>query len=102
MLSLLLITAALTAQYPSASKPAQDTSATKRAPAAARTQQAAPKDDRSVGAPVSRMAFHDRMRELWTDHIVYTREFIVTAAAGLPDTSEITQRLLRNQDELGE
>ena len=96
MLSLLLITAALTAQYPSASKPAQDTSATKRTTATTRTQQATSKD------AVSRAAFHDRMRELWTDHIVYTRNFIVAAAANQADTAEVAQRLLRNQDEIGD
>jgi hypothetical protein len=96
MLSLLLITA-LAVQYPPpASKSATDTSATKRATATTRSQQTAPKD------AVSRLAFHDRMRELWNDHIVYTRNFIVSAAAGVADTAEVTQRLLRNQDEIGE
>jgi hypothetical protein len=42
------------------------------------------------------------MRELWGDHIVYTRNFIVSAAAAQADTSEVLQRLLRNQDEIGE
>jgi len=42
------------------------------------------------------------MRELWSDHIVYTRSFIVSASAALPDTAEALQRLLRNQDEIGE
>ncbi|MFN2581474.1 MAG: hypothetical protein ABR498_01890 [Candidatus Dormibacteria bacterium] len=42
------------------------------------------------------------MRELWSDHNVYTRSLIVSAAAGLPDTADVAQRLLRNQDEIGE
>jgi hypothetical protein len=42
------------------------------------------------------------MRELWGDHIVYTRSFIVSASAGNADTAEVLQRLLRNQDEIGE
>src|SRR6185312_238151 len=49
-----------------------------------------------------RTVFHDRMRELWGDHIVYTRSFIVSASAGNADTAEVLQRLLRNQDEIGE
>lgn len=93
MLSLLLI-AALAVQTPPASKPTQDTTASKR------TTTAAPRG--SSQTAVSRMAFHDRMRELWADHIVYTRSFIVSASAGLADTSEVLQRLLRNQDEIGE
>ena len=93
MLSLLLITA-LAVQNPPASKPTQDTTASKR------TTTAAPRG--SSQAAVSRMAFHDRMRELWSDHIAYTRSFVVSASAGLADTSEVLQRLLRNQDEIGE
>jgi len=93
MLSLLLITA-LAVQTPQTSKPATDTAATRR------TTTAAPRG--TSQSAIGRQAFHDRMRELWTDHIVYTRNFIVSAAATLPDTSEVLQRLLRNQDEIGE
>jgi len=95
MLSLLLITA-LAVQYPppASSKPATDSAAQKRPTVAA------PRG--TSQAVVGRMAFHDRMRELWSDHIVYTRTFIVSVAGGLPDTAEVLQRLLRNQDEIGE
>ncbi|HET8713959.1 MAG TPA: hypothetical protein VFM23_09805 [Gemmatimonadales bacterium] len=92
MLSLLLI-ATMAVQNPPASKPTQDTTASKR------TATAAPRG--SQGA-VNRIAFHDRMRELWTDHIVYTRSLIVSTTAGLPDTAEVLQRLMRTQDEMGE
>src|SRR2546430_17596585 len=101
MLSVLLITAALAVQYPPASKPATDTSASRRPAATSRSTQAAPRDT-TRSAAVSRTTFHDRMRELWNDHIVYTRNFIVSAAAGTADTAEVAQRLLRNQDEIGE
>ena len=47
------------------------------------------------------MALHDDMRKLWEDHIVYTRNFIVDAAAGLPEQQATTERLLRNQDDIG-
>jgi hypothetical protein len=93
MLSLLLITA-LAVQSPQTSKPATDSTAPRRSTTAVPrgTSQSA----------IGRQAFHDRMRELWSDHIVYTRNFIVSAAAALPDTSDVLQRLLRNQDEIGE
>lgn len=42
------------------------------------------------------------MRKLWEDHITYTRNYIISAVADLDDASEVTQRLLRNQDELGD
>ena len=104
MLSLLLI-AALAVQNPPASKPTQDTTASKRttqdtSSASKRTATTAPRGTSATA--VSRTVFHDRMRELWTDHIVYTRSFIVSASAGAADTAEVLQRLLRNQDEIGE
>ena|SRR2546423_7667515 len=102
MLSLLLITA-LAVQYPPpASKPATDTTAQRRTTMAPRTGTQATPRDTTRGAAVSRMAFHDRMRELWSDHIDFTRQVIVSVSAGLPDTAEVTQRLLRNQDEIGD
>jgi hypothetical protein len=41
------------------------------------------------------------MRQLWEEHIVYTRNFIISALAGLEDTDKIAERLLRNQDDIG-
>ena len=56
----------------------------------------------SVAKPPSKAAaFHDDMRKLWEDHIVYTRNFIIDAAAGLPGQQATTERLLRNQDDIG-
>jgi hypothetical protein len=47
------------------------------------------------------LAFHDGMRKLWEDHVTWTRLFIVSFAAGLPDTDATAQRLLQNQTDLG-
>jgi hypothetical protein len=41
------------------------------------------------------------MRKLWEDHITWTRLFIVSAAADLPDKDATTQRLLQNQVDIG-
>ncbi len=41
------------------------------------------------------------MRRLWEDHITWTRNYIVSALAGLEDQDAVAQRLLRNQDEIG-
>jgi phage terminase Nu1 subunit (DNA packaging protein) len=41
------------------------------------------------------------MRKLWEEHIVYTRNYIISALAGLPDADAVAQRLLRNQDDIG-
>src|SRR5687768_7067325 len=42
------------------------------------------------------------MRRLWEDHIVWTRMFIVSSVAGLPDAGPAAERLLRNQAEIGD
>jgi hypothetical protein len=49
----------------------------------------------------SKAAFHDAMRQLWSDHVTWTRLFIVDAAADLPEKSATTQRLLQNQTDIG-
>ncbi len=41
------------------------------------------------------------MRRLWVDHTVYTRLYIVSAFADLPDAQAIAGRLLRNQEDIG-
>ena len=46
-------------------------------------------------------ALHDAMRKLWEDHITWTRLFIVSALADLPDKSATTDRLLQNQVDIG-
>lgn len=47
------------------------------------------------------LAFRQAMRQLWEDHITWTRLFIVSVAAGLPDAEPTAQRLLRNQTDIG-
>lgn len=51
---------------------------------------------------VARAELHDNMRKLWEDHIVWTRSVIVSVSAGLPDTGPVTDRLLRNQTDIGD
>ena len=57
------------------------------------------------GAVAVRSSFHDAMRQLWEDHITWTRLVIVSAATlpdALPDLDPTVQRLLRNQDDIGD
>ena len=59
-------------------------------------------DTTSAASRESRAAFHDAMRQLWEDHIVWTRMVIVSVADDLPDQSFAVDRLLRNQDDIGD
>ncbi len=58
------------------------------------------KDD-AVVYTQSVVDLRNAMRQLWEEHIVYTRNFIISALAGLEDTDKIAERLLRNQDDIG-
>ena len=49
----------------------------------------------------SQAAFQAAMRKLWEDHITWTRVFIISAAADLPDKGAATERLLQNQVDIG-
>ncbi len=57
--------------------------------------------DGSMYYTKSAVEFRDGMRKLWTDHVVYTHDYIVSALADLPDAGAIAERLLKNQDEIG-
>ncbi len=47
------------------------------------------------------ISLRQAMRRLWMDHTVYTRLYITSAFADLPDASTVAGRLLRNQDDIG-
>lgn len=100
MLSMLLISALAVAQYPTpAEKPAaQDTTR-------ARANQGAPaaRDTTNQSrTPTTAAALKQDMRRLWSEHIALTHNYMVSAFAGLGDTTQLSQRLLRNQDEIGD
>ena len=44
---------------------------------------------------------HDAMRKLWSDHVVWTRLYILSAVAGDASAQTAANRLLRNQDDIG-
>src|SRR6187455_2224729 len=41
------------------------------------------------------------LRKLWSDHVIWTRQYIVAAVAGTPDADAAAGRLLKNQEEIG-
>jgi hypothetical protein len=63
----------------------------------------APTDHSShrAGHVTDAVTFHQDMRKLWEDHITWTRLYIVSAVAGLPDLDATAARLLQNQADIG-
>ena len=57
--------------------------------------------EKAASKKIDRGEFQDAVRKLWEDHVTWTRLFIVSAAAGLPDAQLTAERLLRNQDDIG-
>jgi hypothetical protein len=55
----------------------------------------------SVTYATTKAQLHDGMRRLWSDHVAYTRLFILSAAAGAADKDATAQRLLQNQADIG-
>jgi hypothetical protein len=53
-------------------------------------------------AVAEKAAFHDAMRRLWVDHVTWTRLFIVSFVGDLPDLQATTDRLLKNQVDIGD
>lgn len=41
------------------------------------------------------------MRRLWSDHVIWTREYVVAAIAEAPDKGVVANRLLKNQEDIG-
>lgn len=50
---------------------------------------------------MTKAEFQDAMRRLWSDHVAYTRLFIVDAVAGSAGKDATAERLLRNQADIG-
>lgn len=60
-------------------------------------------DDEDV-SPLDSAAFHtfnDGMRELWSDHVIWTRNVIINIMDETPGTTEAVNRLLANQVDIG-
>src|SRR5262245_26920757 len=53
------------------------------------------------GAPGREIVLRQNMRKLWEDHVTWTRLVIVSTLSGLPDQAPTTERLLRNQTDIG-
>ena len=69
----------------------------------------APGNDASAPVPpattqsTNELALRTSMRELWEDHVFWTRMYIIDAVSGLPDaeTTATASRLMQNQIDIG-
>src|SRR6266513_4344187 len=52
-------------------------------------------------APAPAAQLHDAMRKLWSDHVFWTRLYIISALAGDASAQTAANRLLRNQEDIG-
>lgn len=55
----------------------------------------------TAATTVSPASLRQDMRKLWTDHVVWTRGYIVAAVADQPDQQAAANRLLKNQEDIG-
>jgi hypothetical protein len=55
----------------------------------------------AFSAPVTRDDLRAEMRRLWVEHVAWTRLYIVSATADLPDKDATAKRLLQNQTDIG-
>lgn len=63
---------------------------------------AAPKSNkRSARHSDAAFTLKQDMRKLWTDHVVWTRDYIIAAVDDKPDATAALNRLMRNQDDIG-
>ena len=56
----------------------------------------------SAASSAKAARLREDMRKLWSDHVIWTREYIVAAIDGSPDANAAATRLLKNQDDIGE
>ena len=66
-------------------------------PMATMTMPASPES----ASKIDPLVFQQAVRKLWEDHITWTRVYIISAIAGLPETDAAAQRLLQNQLDIG-
>jgi len=54
-----------------------------------------------TNASPAAVALKQDMRKLWTDHVVWTRDYIIAAVGDQPDAMAAANRLMKNQEDIG-
>jgi uncharacterized membrane protein (UPF0136 family) len=53
-------------------------------------------------SPDKQIALYGAMRKLWSDHVLWTREYMIAAFEGSPSASADAARLMKNQEDIGQ
>jgi len=64
------------------------------------TVQASPRHEAPSSSEAASVLKQD-LRKLWTDHVVWTREYVIAAVADQPDAQAAANRLMKNQEDIG-
>src|SRR4051812_26964600 len=64
--------------------------------------QAAQKGSGAKRTTEAAFTLREDMRKLWTDHVVWTRDYIIAAVADQPDATAAAGRLMKNQEDIGQ
>src|SRR5262245_54220866 len=72
---------------------------------AAYARQTAPEPQKPAvatsGSTMPAAVLRQDMRKLWSDHVYWTRDYIIAAVDDKPDAKAAADRLLKNQDDIG-
>lgn len=63
---------------------------------------AAPSQAGATARAAASASLKQDMRKLWTDHVVWTRDYIIAAVGDQPDAQAAANRLMRNQEDIGD
>ena len=80
---------------------APDSAASAAPPTSAVTHESSEHTTAPAIERIGRAEFHQEMRQLWEDHITWTRLYIISAVAELPDLDATADRPLQNQADIG-
>jgi hypothetical protein len=48
-----------------------------------------------------KLALYQDMRKLWSEHVMWTREYVIAFLDNKSETPQVAQRLLKNQEDIG-
>lgn len=68
---------------------------------ATKGQEVAVNAEQTEGMSTAAVKLREEMRKLWMDQTHWTRNYVVSATAGLEDQSQVLAKLLKNQEDIG-